>query len=151
MAFGTDAAGGIINFVLRRKLAEPLIELGYGSAAGGAQQRRGTLHMGIDGDRLDGIAVVDYNDQAGLLGAKRERWRNQAPVHLGGIDLQSLFSPHGNIASVDGHDLPGLNAPIAGVPLVDATPGISTRISQQPQASRIKKASCRITRSFRKR
>lgn len=120
---GTDATGGIINFVLRQKLAAPIVDLRYGGAAGGAQQRRGTLHVGTDGLRFKGITSIDFADQTGLLGAKRKRWSN--PVNAQSGDLQSLLSPFGNIASVDGSNLPGLNAPIAGVPLEDLSPGTS--------------------------
>jgi iron complex outermembrane recepter protein len=125
VAFGTDATGGIINFVLRRKLTEPIVELRYGGAAGGARQRRGTLHVGTDGIRFKGIASIHYVDQAGLLGAKRKRWSTRANTHLEDGDLQLLLSPIGNIASVDGRNLPGLNAPIAAVPPVDLSPGTS--------------------------
>lgn len=125
VAFGTDAAGGIINFVLRRKRTEPMLELRYGGAAGGARQRRGALSVGTEGNRFNGIATIDYADQTGLLGAKRKRWSTQANAHLGDADLQLLLSPIGNIASADGRNLPGLNAPIAAVPLVDDSPGTS--------------------------
>lgn len=125
IAYGTDASGGTINIVLRRKVAYPTIEFRYGGAEGGAIQRGGTLHFGTTSDRFDGALTFDYFDESSLLGYERERWRNLDRRAAGGLDLRSLVSSPGNVMSVNGLNLPGLNAPIAAVPLIDLTPGIS--------------------------
>lgn len=40
---GADAIGGIINLVLKQQFGRPQLELGYGSASGGAAELRGSL------------------------------------------------------------------------------------------------------------
>lgn len=124
VAVGTDAIGGIINFVLRQKVTEPTVEIRYGGAAGGAGQRGGTVHLGTNHERYSGTLVLDYFEGSGLLGVERDRWRSQDHRQLGGQDLRSLISAHGTIVSADGRALPGLTAPIAAVPIIDTTPGI---------------------------
>jgi iron complex outermembrane receptor protein len=123
VAYGTDAAGGIINVLLRREVTDPTVEIQYGGAAGGAEQRRGTLHLGTESERFSGAVTVDYFDGGGLLGAERDLWRNQR--FLGEQNLRALLSAAGNITSTDGRNLPGLSSPVAAVPIVDTTPGIT--------------------------
>ncbi len=122
--YGTDAIGGVINIVLRDRVARPTVEVRYGGAEGGAEQERVTVAGGLNQDRFHGAVMLDYFKMGGLLGEDRDRWRNQDFRRYGGRDLRSLVSAPGNISSLSGN-LPGLSVPLAGVPLVDDTPGVS--------------------------
>ncbi|GFE79303.1 TonB-dependent receptor [Steroidobacter agaridevorans] len=121
-AYGSDAIGGVINIVLRDKVAQPTVELRYGGTDGGAEQERVTLSAGLNKDRFHGAIVFDYFDIGGLLGEERSLWRDQDFRRYGGRDHRSPISSPGNVSSLSGN-LPGLSAPIAAVPRVDSTPG----------------------------
>jgi iron complex outermembrane receptor protein len=123
-AYGSDAIGGVINIVLRDKVARPNVELRYGGADGGAEQERITLSAGFNRDRFHGAVVFDYFNIGGLLGEERSLWRDQDFRRHGGRDQRSLVSSPGNVSALGGN-LPGLSAPVAAVPMVDNTPGTS--------------------------
>jgi len=124
-AYGTDAIGGIINIVLRKNIPEPTVEIRYGSADGGGEQKRVTLSGGVDTERFHSALIFDYFDLDGLLGADRALWRDQDFRRFGGRDQRSRISTAGNISSLLPGNLPGLTASSAAVPLVDNTPGVS--------------------------
>jgi iron complex outermembrane receptor protein len=124
-AYGTDAIGGIINIILRRKVADPTVEIRYGAADGGAEQKRITLSGGLETERFHSALILDYFDLGGLLGSERALWRNQDFRRFGGRDQRSSISSAGNISSMTPANLPGLSSPIAAVPLEDTTPGVS--------------------------
>lgn len=123
--YGTDAIGGVINIVLRETVPEPVLELRYGAADGGAEQRRVTGSFGVERRGFNAAAVVDYFDLGGLLGADRRRWRDQDFRRFGGADRRSSNSSPGNISAALPGNLPGLSASFAAVPLTDLTPGVS--------------------------
>jgi iron complex outermembrane recepter protein len=124
-AYGTDAIGGIINIVLRKHVADPTVEIRYGAADGGAEQKRITLSGGWETERFRSALILDYFDLGGLLGSERALWRDQDFRRFGGRDQRALMSGAGNISSMTLDNLPGLSSPIAAVPLADSTPGVS--------------------------
>lgn len=115
-AYGTDAIGGIVNIILRKDIPDPSAELHYGSADDGAARRRASLSGGYRRDDFNATLVADYFELGGLLGADRDRWRDQDFRRFGGTDQRLLISSPGNIRSVTGANLPGLPSPIAAVP-----------------------------------
>lgn len=123
-AYGTDAIGGIINIVLRDKVARPEITARYGAADGGARQQRLTFSGGINEEKLHGVLVVDYFDTSKLSGGERALWRDQDYRRFGGRDFRSLSSYPGNVGALLGN-LPGLTRPVASVPLSDAAPPVT--------------------------
>lgn len=124
-AYGTDAIGGIVNIVLRKHVPDPTVEVRYGAADGGAEQKRITLSAGLDEERLHGALILDYFDLDGLLGSERALWRDQDFRRFGGRDHRSRMSSVGNISSLAPGNLPGLSSPFAAVPLSDFTSGVS--------------------------
>jgi iron complex outermembrane recepter protein len=114
--YGTDAIGGLINIVLRRDISDPAIDLHYGTAKSGADQRRASFSAGHLWHRANGALVVDYFDLNTLLGAERNRWRDQDFRRFGGTDQRSINSSPGNITSLLAADLPGLPTRFAAVP-----------------------------------
>lgn len=125
LAHGMDAIGGVINIVLRDNVDRPSVEARYGSARGGAAERRGMLSAGAAGDRARASFVLDYFEVDQLLGAERDRWRNQDYTRYGSSDQRSPFSAPANVRSLDGGDLPGLGSPFAAV--VPGTSGVGFR------------------------
>lgn len=124
-AYGTDAIGGIINIVLRKQVPDPTVEVRYGAADGGAEQKRITLSGGFESDRFHSALILDYFDLGGLLGSERALWRDQDFRRFGGRDHRSRISSAGNINSMLPGNLPGLSSSFAAVPLQDSTPGVS--------------------------
>jgi iron complex outermembrane recepter protein len=117
IAVGTDAIGGMVNIVLKRNPSEPLAEVNYGAAAGGADERRASITAGRATERFRGSTVMDYFERGGLLGEARDRWSNQDFRRYGGMDFRSLSSNPGNVRSVfPAANLPSLSSSFAAVP-----------------------------------
>lgn len=114
--YGADAVGGVINVILKRDIASPVMEVSYGAAEGGGEERRLSAAAGHSGGRLSASVIVDYFDRDFLLGQERDRWRNQDYTRFGSIDVRSTQAGRGNVSSLTGENLPGLNAPVAAVP-----------------------------------
>jgi iron complex outermembrane recepter protein len=96
--YGADAMGGVVNVILKKEIADPVIDVRYGAAAGGAEERRASLSAGHSGDRLTGSLVLDYFERNALLGAERERWRDQDFRRFGAPDRRSVNANPGNIS-----------------------------------------------------
>lgn len=116
--YGADAIGGMVNIVLRKQPETPTAEVRYATAQNGARQRRATLSAGVQGDRGRANIVVDAFELGGLLGRERGRSRDQDYRRFaGGADRRLAFGAPASIRSVDGRNLPGLDAPFALVPV----------------------------------
>jgi iron complex outermembrane recepter protein len=115
--YGADAVGGVVNIILKREVAQPTVELSYGAADGGADERRAALTAGISGESLKASLILDYFDRGALLGEDRERLRNQDFRRFGAADRTEIEADPGNVSSLTGQNLPGLTAPIAAVPV----------------------------------
>lgn len=114
--YGADAIGGLVNIVLRQDIPGPSVDVHYGSAEGGGTQRRASFSAGYQKPNADATLVLDYLDSDALLGAQRDRYRNQDFSRFGGTDWRFIESAPGNITSLLPGNLPGLPAPIAAVP-----------------------------------
>lgn len=102
---GTDAIAGIVNIVLKTDVGTPSVEVRYGSAKGGERERIGTLAAGTRTERTTTAFFLDYLDTSGLLGAERDRWRNQDFTRYGATDQRSRFSAPPTVRSLDGRVL----------------------------------------------
>jgi iron complex outermembrane recepter protein len=150
-AHGTDAIGGIINIILRKNVPDPTVEIRYGAADGGAEQKRVTLSGGFATEQFHSTLIFDYFDLGGLRGSERALWRDQDFRRFGGRDHRSRVSRTGNINSIAPGNLPGLTSPFAAVPLQDSTPVLASTISVRPPAPATWKACSTTGRSFRRR
>ncbi|MGQ0835349.1 MAG: TonB-dependent receptor plug domain-containing protein [Gammaproteobacteria bacterium] len=117
--YGADAVGGVVNIILKGSAESPVLDLYYGSASGGADERRASITAGSAGDggeRFRGLVSLDYFDRGLLMGSERERWADQDYRRFGGQDRRFPFTNPGNITSASGGNLPGLPSPVAAVP-----------------------------------
>jgi iron complex outermembrane recepter protein len=121
---GTEA-GGVINIVLKRTVPRPVVDVYYGAAEGGAEERRTSLQLGRDEGGLRGAVIVEYFEQGLLLGAERDLWRNQDFRRFGGDDWRSASANPGNVSALDGN-LPGLSASFAAIPAGQAGAPLTT-------------------------
>lgn len=115
LVHGMDAIGGIVNIVLRDGVPKPFADVRYGSAKRGARERIGTVAAGTSTDRAKTALFLDYFETTELLGAERERWRDMNYSRFGGPDRRSRFSAPPNVYTLDGENLPGLDASEAAV------------------------------------
>lgn len=115
--YGADAVGGVVNIILKREVAQPTVELSYGAADGGADERRAALTAGTSGEALTASFILDYFDRGALLGDDRERLANQDFRRFGAADRTWTEADPGNVSSLTGQNLPGLAAPFAAVPV----------------------------------
>lgn len=120
MRYGSDAIAGTIDIVTRRRF-DGEVELRYGFASGGAEEQRTTLSLSheLNAGRLAGL--FDYFELGDLRGRERPLSRDQNYVRYGGADYRKAFT----IRSVDGRNLTGLDAPLAGLPDVRASDHVS--------------------------
>ena len=116
--YGADAIGGVVNVILKSQISEPVVDVYYGAADGGAAEKRGSLAFGGSNSRLRTSVVLDGYHRSTLLGGSRDRLRNQDYRSLGGIDKRSTFLTNpGSIESISGSNLPGLSSFFAAVPV----------------------------------
>jgi iron complex outermembrane receptor protein len=86
--FGPPAPGGSVNIELKNRIARPTIEMQYGGAAGGSEERRLGIGTGVEKERFTGSIVWEHFDRAALFGLARDRWRNQDFRRFGGRDYR---------------------------------------------------------------
>lgn len=98
--YGTDAIGGVINFILRRDFRG--VEVGgnaYATDQGGGGSRRANMTLGygeVGRDRFNVLLAVDFLRQESLRAAAREFSRT-AYLPAWGFDGTSTFSWPANI------------------------------------------------------
>src|SRR5690606_1364934 len=89
------------------------VDVRYESAKAGAVVTQGSIHAGVRGERSSASIVVDYSETASLMGAARDRWRNEDYRRYGHVDQRSAASVPPNIYSIDGSPLPGYASSMA--------------------------------------
>jgi iron complex outermembrane recepter protein len=114
--YGANAMGGAINIVLKRDLGRPVVDVRYGTAEGGAVERRASASTGYSNERFRASLLLDYFDRGELLGGERDRWANQDFRRFGSIDRRSTSSNPTTVTSASTANLPGLNSRFAAVP-----------------------------------
>lgn len=114
--YGADAMGGVINVVLKKEIPQPVLDVQYGGASGGADLLRASFSAGHRTERLRTSLILDYYRRDFLLGAERELWRNQDYTRYGGVDYRSAAGVPGTVSSLRGDNLPGLSTSFAMVP-----------------------------------
>ena len=125
---GADAIGGIVNVILRDDVPEPTLQIGYGSAEGGGEERQASLSAGYKSDRITGAVTLDYREVSPLLGAERGLWSNQDYRRFGSSDRRTSLSSPGNVRAILPGNLPGLPSPIAAIP--DHSAGPTTALDE---------------------
>lgn len=114
--YGTDAVTGVINVILKKNFPDPIFNLQYGTAEGGADERRASLSYGFSNRRVNASLTLDYFDRGILLGSERDLWNNQDFRRFGGSDWRTTSTNPGNVSSLTGDNLSGLSSPFAAVP-----------------------------------
>jgi len=114
--YGADAVGGVVNIILKQDAPGTVVDLHYGTAQGGARERRASFTTGWSGSRGHAVLVFDAFEKGALPGAERAHIRDQDFRRFGGQDYRSSTTHPGNVHSLTGENLPGLPSPFAAVP-----------------------------------
>jgi outer membrane receptor protein involved in Fe transport len=83
--YGSDAVGGVANFILKENYsgAETSAEVGYPTEGGGVSQQYGQL-LGTRWETGSAMLAYQYRDQQGLYGDQRSWWTGPNPYSLVG-------------------------------------------------------------------
>lgn len=124
--YGSSAVGGVVNIILKRDVPKPGLDLRYGAAAGGADERRLSLNAGRKGSGWNVSAVLDHFERTPLKGESRDLWSNQDYRPFGGQDWRVTTAQPANVRSLTGENLPGLPSTFASVPVGSTGFGLTT-------------------------
>ena len=97
--YGSDAIGGVVNFILRKDFKGVQFSLNDGISSHGDGQRRGfNLTAGQTGDNYSISGGIDYNKYDAVLGSKRKFSAQQLYLSSGSvIEAGSSSIPTGRI------------------------------------------------------
>lgn len=86
--YGSDAIGGVVNFILKRDFDGGELSVGYGvSGEDDAERTIGNVTYGWSGERGNVILNLNYNDQGEVLAADREYSRNALTLYSGTVTV----------------------------------------------------------------
>jgi iron complex outermembrane receptor protein len=91
--YGSDAVGGVVNFILKKDYsgADTGAEVGYPTNGGGLSQRYSQL-LGTGWGTGSATFAYQYRDQQGLYGDQRDWWTGPNPYSLvGSIHQNSAY------------------------------------------------------------
>jgi iron complex outermembrane receptor protein len=134
--YGADAIGGVVNIILKKEIPQPILDVHYGTADGGAEERRVSLSAGYSNDRFRASLVLDSFDRGFLLGAERDRWNNQDFRRFGSVDRRALTTHPGNVSSLTSANLPGLPSRFAAVPAGSTGVGLTSEDFRSTEGQR---------------
>jgi len=84
--YGSDAIGGVVNFILRKDFKGAQLSLNDGISSHGDAQRRGfNLTAGNTGDNYSIVGGIDYNKYDAVLGARRKFSKQQLYLSSGSV------------------------------------------------------------------
>lgn len=97
--YGSDAIGGVVNFILRKDFKGAQLSLNDGISGHGDSQRHGfNLTGGLTGERYSIAAGLDYNKYDATLGARRKFSKQQLYLSSGSVvEAGSSSIPTGRI------------------------------------------------------
>lgn len=96
--YGSDAVGGVVNVILKRRLegAETRLRVGT-STRGGAEEAQSSQAFGASWDTGDLVVAYEFEKRWGLRGDERAVTANADLRAFGGTDRRGFYSHPGNI------------------------------------------------------
>ncbi|NMW23620.1 TonB-dependent receptor plug domain-containing protein [Rhodanobacter soli] len=124
--YGSDAIGGVVNFILRKDFKGAQFSLNDGISSHGDAQRRGfNLTAGATGDNFSIAAGLDYNKYDETLAARRKFSKQQLYLSSGSVVAAGSSSiPTGRI------QVPASVASQYGCPIDPATNTANVTLAQ---------------------
>lgn len=137
--YGSDAVGGVVNFVLKRKLDAPITSINVGGTTqGGGQQIQLSHLFGLDWDQGNAVFGVEYYNRDHVAVSDRDAYKNGSDYSSQGGVNWKRYSAHysaaanifrgnqgGSVASPVGASVPsGANANLSMSDLVLSSNGV---------------------------
>lgn len=128
--YGSDAIGGVVNFILKTDFDGGELSAGYGQSSESDGERIiGNVLYGWSGERGSVLLNLNYNDQEGISAADRDYSRNALTLYSGTVTIggssrttTGRYSvPRAN-AAANGINCPGTGANVA-LTRIEGRPG----------------------------
>jgi iron complex outermembrane recepter protein len=114
--YGGDALAGVVNVILKKSIDGGTfgvrLATGEGFGDGGV-----SLGLGDSGARGSWLFLGSLNTATPLKTGERAFFRDMDYRRFGGVDARVRSCTPGTVTSTNGANLPGLNAPVAGIPV----------------------------------
>lgn len=128
--YGSDAIGGVVNFILKTDFDGGELSAGYGQASKGDGERvTGNVIYGWSGDRGSVLLNLNYNDQKEVSAADRDYSRDALTLYSGSVTVggssrttTGRYAVPRAVAAANGINCPGTGATVA-LTRVDGRPG----------------------------
>lgn len=116
--YGSDAVTGVVNIILKKDFTGSEVSFGLGaSQEGGAGERQASFVTGWAKDGFSALFNGEYLRRDSLDASDRSFSSTDDLRARGGTDRRSSSATNpGNVFSLDGGNLPGLDAPFAAIP-----------------------------------
>jgi iron complex outermembrane recepter protein len=115
--YGADALAGVVNIILKKDIERPTVGAQFSDIPGtAAHDTQISLSDGFKTSSVRGSLLVTAEHQGELLISERDPSSNADFRRFGGSDDRETWDNPGNIYSLTGGNLPGLNAGFAAVP-----------------------------------
>jgi iron complex outermembrane receptor protein len=129
--YGSDAVGGVVNFILKRDFDGGELSVGYGdSSRSDADRTTGNVTYGWSGDRGNVLINLNYNEQGGVFAADRDYSRDALTLYSGAVTVG------GSSRTTTGrYVVPRTNAAANGINCAGTSDNVNlTRIEGRPGA-----------------
>jgi iron complex outermembrane receptor protein len=113
--YGSDAIAGVVNVILKKEFSGAEASARY-SFARNLPQWDADFAVGQRWGRSAFTLLGSFETRGTLTGFQRPVTSTQDLTAQGGLDTRERYCPTPNVYSVNGSNLPGLNAPYAAVP-----------------------------------
>ncbi len=122
--YGGDALAGIVNIILKKDFDGLELSAGY-KYADNTDETNASFAAGWTDEKVSLSVIGSHMKRTPLVGADREITASGDFRRYGGADLRSpAFATPGNVYAISGN-LPGLDAPYAGVPVGSTGVGLT--------------------------
>ena len=114
--YGADALAGVVNVVLKKDFEGFVADARYGNADD-YNDTQSDIGWGFHSSRASFMVLGEFSGNNQLSASQRSLTSNFNYTRFpGGVDARSTYSNPGNVYSVDGSNLPGLNSSQAAIP-----------------------------------
>ncbi len=115
--YGGDALAGVVNVILKKAIDGVVLDAHVASGKG-TSERAVSLGTGAHGASGSFLLLGSYSKTTPLTAGERSFFVDGDYQRFGGVDARTGLCTPGTVSSASGANLPGLNASIAGLPVL---------------------------------
>ncbi|MCV6628212.1 MAG: TonB-dependent receptor plug domain-containing protein, partial [Cellvibrionaceae bacterium] len=126
--YGSDAVGGVVNFVLKRSLDAPVTRINIGGTTqGGGDQLQLSHAFGLDWDGGNALLGVEYYDRGNVEVTQRDVYKNASDFSsMGGINWRRYTAHYAPVANIFlGNQGGTVNSPVGATVPVGANSNLT--------------------------